>query len=1216
MNEDNTKWKFAVDTGGTFTDVVGLNETGRLRTLKLLSHSSAYRDASVEGIRRMLALDPGEPLPETAIKGIRFGTTVATNALLEKKGGRVLLLITEGLSDLLQIGYQNRPDIFRLCTVKPLPLYSELVEVDERLDSGGNVVRGLDAAALGDAVRGLDKSAIDAVCVVLMHSWINPVHELLCEEILLSNGFSNVFLSHRTASLIKIVMRGQTTLVDAYLSVVLSNYMKEIRKKTGCIDIRFMQSNGIPCRPEHFTGKNAILSGPAGGVVAVSRALPEAGSQGVIGFDMGGTSTDVSRLDGRPEMSYERVIGGLPLQAEALNIVTVAAGGGSILAFDGQKMTVGPQSAGSRPGAACYGLGGPLTITDANLLTGRLVPAYFPRTFGPDGTAPLDTSATREKFNSLSEQINDASSASLTPQEIAAGFLRIANEKMAMAIKEISVSKGLDARQYALVCFGGAGGQHACHIASLLDISKILIHPLSGVMSAYGIGLAKEARRTARTVLLPCDRDRWFQLGRILAEMEGDLLGEDTDPAEDFTFQRELDLRPAGAETALTIPYGEFKDSISFFLDQYERFYGFRPATEELEIVTVRTEVRSSSEFFPAFTEASLPEGRMTSPASYHEIYYAGGMVSAPVYWRESLSPGFYIEGPALILDSISTVVVDHGFRAEVGRTGFIVITAVSQNIAMSAGPSAKPDPVLLEVFNNIFTGIAAEMGITLRNTAHSVNMKERLDFSCGVFDSEGSLVANAPHIPVHLGSMPETIKAVLEDSRGTMKPGDVYLTNNPYRGGSHLPDLTVVCPVFSSSGEVIFFTAARGHHSDIGGRTPGSMPSSAAHIGEEGILIDSLLIVRDGIFREDRLREVISITGFPARNIPERIADVKAQIAAAHKGVVELSMVISKYGWDTVRQYMAFIQENASYSVKKALFRLLRHGRVFSASFEDHLDDASLIRVAITIDAGPDPPATLRAVIDFTGTGKQHRKDNLNAALSVTKSAVLYVLRCLIDSDIPLNSGCLDPVDIIVPPGTILSPAYPAAVASGNVETSQRVVDVLLGALGAAAASQGTMNNLLFEAEGETPYYETIAGGAGALPGCPGASGIQVHMTNTRITDPEILELRHPGVRLRRFTLRKGSGGRGRYSGGDGVIREIEFLKAAIVSILSERRVFAPYGMAGGSPGEKGLNLWRKATGATVSLGHRCVLSVDAGDSIIIETPGGGGYGKETDLP
>lgn len=1216
MHGEGGKWKFAVDRGGTFTDIVAVDPTGRFRILKLPSDSPAYRDASIEGIRRLLGLGKGEPLSGDVVGEIRLGTTVATNALLEKKGGRVLLLITKGFSDLLEIGYQDRPEIFRLCTAKRSPLYRTTIEVDERLDSRGNIIRPMDDKALCESIRGVDMTLMDAVSVVLMHAWKNPVHELRCEEILRSQGLTNIFLSHRAANFIKIVSRGQSALVDAYLSTVLSVYLKSIENETGDIPVRFMQSNGVLCSPEFFTGKKAILSGPAGGVVAVSGIARETGSHGVIGFDMGGTSTDVTRLDDQPEMSYERIVGGLPLQTDALNIVTVAAGGGSVLGFEGRRMTVGPESAGSCPGPACYGFGGPLTITDANLMTGRLIPRFFPMAFGPDRSSPLNAAVTAEMFDNLAKTINHETGTSLLPRETAAGFLDVANEKMAMAIKEISLSRGFDVRRHDLVCFGGAGGQHACPIASLLGIRKIIIHPLGGVMSAYGIGLAREARRTARTVMLPCHRGKWKELGRIFEEMENDLLSGNPTPAGALVFRRELDLRPAGAETSLSISYRDFDRTVGNFLNKYERLYGFRPASEELEVVAARTEARDSSDFFPPFPQVATPTLPIPAPVYHNEIYYSTGALKAPVYLRESLSPGVRLEGPAIIIDGITTVVVDSGFHAEIGETGAIVITCLSRRTKTALRRSAGPDPVLLEVFNNLFMGIANEMGITLRNTAHSVNMKERLDFSCAVFDSRGGLVANAPHIPVHLGSMSGTVKAVLEDTGDTMKEGDIYLTNNPYRGGSHLPDLTVICPVFSKGGDLIFFTASRGHHSDIGGKTPGSMPPSASHVHEEGILMDSLLIVRDGVFREQMLREVLSAVKHPARNISERIADIRAQIASARKGVDELSRVIRRYGWDTVEEYMKHIQKNASDSVKEALFFFLGENSRFTSSFEDRLDDGTVIRASVIIDGGPNPPATLHAAIDFTGTGGQHCNDSLNAALSVTYSAVIYVLRSLIDSDIPLNSGCLEPVDVFVPAGTLLNPRYPAPVASGNVETSQRIVDVLLGALGVAAASQGTMNNILFEVEGEPPYYETLAGGAGAVSGCPGASAIQVHMTNTRITDPEVLELKHPGVRLDRFQIRKGSGGGGLFRGGDGVIREIRFLRPAAVSILSERRVIAPYGLHGGIPGKKGLNLHKKANGDISVLPHRCILRADANDSIIIETPGGGGYGEEKDPP
>jgi 5-oxoprolinase (ATP-hydrolysing) len=1207
------KWRFAVDRGGTFTDVIGLDPAGQFHSRKLLSHSSAYEDSSIEGIRRMLALEPEELLPEEKIAGIRFGTTVATNALLERKGGKTVLIITKGFRDLLEIGYQDRPDIFQLCIKKFLSLYSEVIEVDERVDARGRKVRECDVQTLSMRIEKLKNENIDAVAVVLMHSWINPAHELLCEKALQDSGFSNIFLSHRTANLIKIVSRGQSTIVDAYLSAVLSLYMKGIQKATGGIPVEFMQSSGALSDGRFFLGKNALLSGPAGGVVAVARISEDRELKGAIGFDMGGTSTDVCRYEGGFQKKYEQTIAGIPLQVETMDIVTVAAGGGSILNFDGQKMTAGPESAGASPGPACYGFGGTLAVTDANLITGRIIPEYFPDIFGTDGKSPLDTGIVKEKFIQLADAINRAMGTSYSSEETANAFLRVANEKMAMAIKEISVSRGFDIRDYALVCFGGAGGQHACSIAALLDIDTIIIHPLSSLMSAYGIGLSNPALKSVRSVLKVFDRKMYEGLASIFRQMEEQLL---TDRKKGITYEtkREIDIRPEGTDTFLTLEYQEFAALVKTFKEQYKRLFGFNVEAVSLEVVNVRVEIIESETFFIPFKSGEMSCSSMPAPESYRDVYYSDGPVKAGVYRRSSLPAFAEIKGPSVIIDSSFTAVVDPGFKADIDEDGTIIIKRTSAiKKDTSAVSSGRPDPMLLEVFNNLFMGIAAEMGSTLRNTAYSVNMKERLDFSCAVFDSEGNLVANAPHIPVHLGSMADTVKAVVEAKGGTMVRGDVFLTNNPYRGGSHLPDMTVICPVFSGEGRLIFFTASRGHHSDVGGTTPGSMPPSAMHIDEEGVLVDNFLLVRDGNFREGELKDILSRHTYPARNIPERIADFKSQIAACRKGMSELLLIIERYGLQTVLDYMGHIQDNSEYSVKAALFRFVKDNGFFHSAFEDRLDDGTPVKASVTIKGGSNPPETVRAVIDFSGTGEQHFHDNLNAPSSVTRSAVLYVLRSLINRDIPLNSGCLKPVEIIIPDGSIMNPVYPAPVASGNVETSQRIVDVLLGAFGTAAASQGTMNNFLFEVEGETPYYETIAGGAGAMQDCPGASGVQVHMTNTRMTDPEVLEFRHPGVRIEQFTLRKGSGGKGLFPGGEGVVREMKFLKPAIVSIISERRSVGPYGTQGGEAGKKGENIHKKASGEIRGLKHREALKIDEGDSIIIRTPGGGGYGKDS---
>ena len=1212
LPEPAAKWRFAVDKGGTFTDVVGLDPYGNYHALKLLSYAPHYQDASLEGIRRLLGLKSNEPLPAGKISSIRFGTTAATNALLERKGGRVALLITKGFADLLEIGYQNRPDIFQLCIRKPLPLYSTVIEVDERIDCHGEVIKDLDAGNFSGALGEIDPIRTDSVAVVLMHSWKNPAHELLCEKILRQRGFSHIMLSHRTMNLIKIISRGHSTLIDAYLSRPLFAFLDGIKKETGGIPISFMQSNGSLSPPASFTGKNALFSGPAGGVSAVAKIAEETGFKGVIGFDMGGTSTDVSRFDGEFEKGYEKIIEGLPLLTEMLNITSVAAGGGSILNFDGRKMRVGPESAGSYPGPACYGFDGPLTVTDANLFRGRLVPDYFPKNFGPKRNSPLYTRVVEEKFHVLADEINSALGTSFTSREVASGFLRIANEKMAIAVKEISISRGFDVRDYALVCFGGAGGQHACMVASLLNIKEIIIHPFSSLLSAYGIGFAKPARKTARTVLKPYTRDADNDLVSVYQEMEKGLMGKEIVSETAHTIKKEIDLRPKGAEAFLSLPYGPFDETVAVFKERYRKLFGFDIADADLEVVNLRIEILETAGFFVSYHEKEGNPGRKFFPVSHQELFYEGNILQSAVYMRESIPSDIKIKGPACIVDKNSTVIVDPGFEARIDKAGIIILKRISEDHRLSARHGTKPDPVLLEVFNNLFMSIASEMGFVLRNTSRSVNIKERLDFSCAIFDARGNLVANAPHIPVHLGAMSDTVQAILDDKSNTMQPGDAYLSNNPYRGGSHLPDMTVVCPVFSDRGEIIFFTASRGHHADVGGKTPGSMPPSASHIDEEGVLIDNLLLVRKNLFREDELREALRTGRYPARKPGQCVSDLKAQIASCRKGVKELLQMVGRYGLSTVTDYMRFIQENAEYSVKKALQRFLKNVGTYCSAFEDHLDDGTPLRVSISITGGTSPPETLRAVIDFTGTGGQHVTDNLNAPFSITRSAIMYVLRTLINDDIPLNSGSLAPIEIIVPEGNLLNPSYPAPVASGNVETSQRIVDVLLGAFGIAAASQGTMNNLLFEVKGETPYYETIAGGAGAVDGCPGASGVQVHMTNTRMTDPEILEFRHHGIRLEQFTLRRNSGGEGKFNGGNGVIREIRFLKPATVSILSERRVFAPYGVQGGTPGGKGLNIYKKADGTIILLTHREALEVEKNDAIIIKTPGGGGFGKK----
>ncbi len=1209
MADRKKKWRFAVDRGGTFTDVVGLDPDGRYHSLKLLSSSPQYRDASIEGIKRVLGYE-GSPLPSDRIDGIRFGTTVATNALLERKGGTVLLVTTEGFADLLEIGYQDRPDIFSLCIEKKTRLYSRVLEVKERIASDGTVLTPLDTSLFEEQLRRYRNDDIDSVAVVLMHSWINPSHELLCEEALRKSGFEKIYLSHRSMNTIKVVTRGQSTVVDAYLGPVLQMYLDGILKDVGDIPVEFIISSGGLKRTEQLTGKEMLLSGPAGGTVASAYVCRAMGKTGVIGFDMGGTSTDVSRFDRDFEIVHETRITNIELKTDMISINTVASGGGSIIEFDGQKLTVGPESAGAYPGPACYGFGGPLTITDANLFTGRIVPEFMPETFGPERNSPLSVSISEEAFLKLTETVNKQTGSNLTPHEVALGALTIANEKMAMAIKDISVSRGFDVRRYALLCFGGAGGQHACQVADILGINEIIVHPLSGVFSAYGIGLSRPTERRVKTLLKRISDVSDTLLEEHFQELTLQAVKVLNSPTK-YNIKKEIDIRPCGTDTYITVRYHNLKNSQEDFIRRYRTLYGFTPDSEDLEIVNLRVEVSREEDFFVPYTPVSHTK-MAPEPVKYQNLYTLQGVFDCPVYKRHDLTVGFEATGPLIVVEGNSTTVVEPGFSVSVMKNGCMLIRKEqAEGHKKTVKTKEGADPILLEVFHNLFMAVATKMGYTLRNTAHSVNMKERLDFSCALFDAGGNLVANAPHIPVHLGAMADTVSALLEEKTNEIKPGDIYVTNNPYRGGSHLPDVTVIAPGFREDGRIGFFVAARGHHADIGGITPGSMPPESKHIDEEGILIDSLLVLRDGRFHEEALKGVLTRHPYPARNLHERIQDIKAQIAACLKGIEEVKNISREYGWKTLSEYMAHIQENAAYMVRKRLAEFLKDRGEFTGAFEDCLDDGTRISLTLKILAGDNPPDTVKAIFDFSGSSSEHTNDNLNTPLSVTRSAVLYVLRSLLKTNIPLNSGCLRPIKLIVPKGTIINPRYPAPVASGNVETSQRVVDVVLGALGIAGASQGSMNNLLFQVQGEPPYYETIGGGSGATEGCPGVSAVQVHMTNTRITDPEVLEVRHPGVRLKRFAIRRGSGGRGLYPGGDGIIREIVFLKPAVVSVISERRVYSPYGIKGGCSGLRGVNLLRKTSGQIKRLPHRFSITLQAGESIIIKTPGGGGYGK-----
>lgn len=1219
------RWFFSVDRGGTFTDVMGIDPRGEVHMSKLLSRSDRYADPAIEGIARMMGVSRGHPLPQSRVATIRMGTTVATNALLERKGIPVALFITRGFRDLLEIGYQNRPHLFKLVIEKPEKVYRCVKEVNERIDHTGKVIRPLDADAAWEDLLRIRRMGISSVAIVLMHSWKKPDHEIALARLARKAGFPQVSVSHEIMPLIKIVDRGQTTVVDAYLSPLLRAYIESIRRYTGNIHLEFMQSSGGILDAPSVSGKDAILSGPAGGVIGAAAVARLNNLSESIGIDMGGTSTDVSRYDGTFEKVLEMKTGGIQFHAPALRVNTVAAGGGSLLWFDGQKLRVGPESAGARPGPASYGLGGPLALTDANLLLGRLIPAYFPKTFGSRQQSPLDTGIVKAKFRELTAEINGVLGTSLTPVQVALGFVKIANETMARAIKEISVSRGFDVRTHGLIAFGGAAPQHACALARILGMQSVVIHPAAGILSAYGIAGASHLRYMVKSVIRPLDRPFTRSLSRrveTLAKPEVQELIQAGSGKETIRTHCYLDIRPEGTDTFLTLPVTHpSRETLPetlprTFRKEYRRLFGFDPADSPLEVVNIRVEVvagghlfRETRERMPGDTKGRVPP---VLPRETVPVYFHPEATSTPVYRRQDCPVGCRIRGPAVIVEEFSTTVVEPGFAATVSPYRHLILTREEEKREMV---STRRDPVMLEVFNHLFMSAAEQMGYTLANTAHSTNIKERHDFSCAIFDPEGNLVANAPHIPVHLGAMGESVKSIIADNKGRMRPGDVYCMNNPHKGGSHLPDVTVVAPVFSRrdpGDSPLFYVASRGHHADIGGIAPGSMPPFSSSLEEEGVVIDNFLLVREGRFRERQIRELLLSGPYPARNLEERISDLKAQIASLNAGIRELDRLVEKYGFGTVRAYMGHVRDNAARAMEEALARLLLGKRQILRRFEDTLDDGSTIAVRLTLMRGNGSSPSCTAEVDFSGTGPQI-PGNLNAPVSVTKAAVLYVFRSLIDEDIPLNSGCMVPITVRIPRGCLLNPSSDAAVAGGNVETSQRIVDVLLGALGVAAASQGTMNNFLFgRADGRgKQYYETIAGGSGATPGHRGATAVQVHMTNTRITDPEVLESRYPEVRIDRFAIRRGSGGKGKFRGGDGTIREILFLRSRKASIVSERRRYPPYGLAGGSPGVRGRNLLIRSDGSRRELGGKAQLTVKRGDRIVIKTPGGGGYGK-----
>ena len=1194
-------WQFWIDRGGTFTDIVARGPDGQMITHKLLSEApERYADAPIHGIRTLLGLRPEQPLDGHLVDAVKMGTTVATNALLERKGEPTLLVITEGFADQLRIAYQNRPDIFARHIVLPDMLYRRVIEVRGRFLADGTELTPLDEAGAERDLRAAYDSGLRSVAIVFMHSYRYPDHERRVAAIARRLGFTQVSVSHEVSPLMKIVSRGDTTVVDAYLSPILRRYVDQVSGALGGARLMFMQSNGGLTDAVTFKGKDSVLSGPAGGVVGAVRASEAAGLGKVIGFDMGGTSTDVWHYAGAFERRYVTEIAGVRLRAPMMHIHTIAAGGGSILHFDGSRYRVGPDSAGANPGPACYRRGGPLTVTDCNVMIGKIRPAHFPSVFGPRGDQPIDPEIVREKFNALADEIALATGERRSPEAIAEGFLKIAVENMANAIKKISVQRGYDVTGYALCCFGAAAGQHACLVADALGMGTVFVHPYAGVLSAYGMGLADTRVLKERAVEvelgdhLPAELEAVF--ATLTQEGERELQQAGLPPAR-VTVERSLQMRYRGTDSALLVPFGDRAAIVAAFEERYRQRYGFIDRTKKLIIESAVVEVIGETEVVNEPT-ATRRRAAGVAPATIDQgsTHFADRRLDTPIYARDALEPGDRIAGPAIIIEPNSTTIVEPDWRAEVTARNHLIMTRARPRERRVAIGTAV-DPVMLEIFNNLFMSIAEQMGSTLENTAHSVNIKERLDFSCALFDAEGGLIANAPHMPVHLGSMGESVRSVLRNRRGALKPGDVYVLNAPYNGGTHLPDVTVITPVFDAKGrDILFFTASRGHHADIGGITPGSMPPDSRTVEEEGVLIDNFQLVEGGEFREAALRALLASGRYPSRNIDQNVADLKAQIAANEKGVHELNGMVAQFGLDTVQAYMRHVQDNAEESVRRVI-GVLKDGR-----FDYPMDCGGHIVVNVMIDK-----TNRSARIDFTGTSPQ-LSSNFNAPSAVCRAAVLYVFRTLVDGDIPMNEGCLKPIELIIPEGSMLSPRYPAAVVAGNVETSQCITDALYGALGVLAGGQGTMNNFTF-GNARHQYYETVSGGSGAGPDFDGTSVVQIHMTNSRLTDPEVLEWRFP-VLLERFAIRGGSGGAGRHRGGDGAIRRIRFLEPMTAAILSNSRDVAPFGVAGGQPGHKGRNYVERTDGTITKLTGADRTEMNVGDVFVIESPGGGGFG------
>jgi 5-oxoprolinase (ATP-hydrolysing) len=1235
-------WQFWIDRGGTFTDIVARRPDGSLVTHKLLSENPGrYRDAAVHGIRELLGLAAGAPIPADAIEAVKMGTTVATNALLERKGERTALAITRGFADALRIGYQNRPKLFVRRIELPTLLYDRVIEIDERIGAHGDVVGALDLEAARRDLAAARAEGVEALAIVLMHGYRYPAHERALASLARDLRFTQVSVSHEVSPLMKLVSRGDTTVVDAYLSPILRRYVREVERdlrgedegaaaeiamdarRQGADDetvqvvrrgggdeankadarslprLQFMQSSGGLTDAHRFQGKDAILSGPAGGVVGAVEVSRIAGFGAIIGFDMGGTSTDVTHYAGEYERAFVTEVAGVRLRAPMMRIHTVAAGGGSICAFDGARFRVGPESAGAVPGPASYRRGGPLTVTDCNVMVGKLDPALFPKVFGPNGDLPLDADVVRTKFAALAAEVAAKTGQTRTPEEIAAGYLEIAVANMANAIKHISVERGYDVTEYTLCCFGGAGGQHACLVADALGMTRVLLHPFAGVLSAYGMGLADVRSLKQQAVEARLSADALVAADSAFAALEEAARGEVAAQGIASTriaVTRTLHLKYEGTDTTLETGVAPIEGIVAEFERRYRQHYGFLMPGKPLVIEAVAVEAvgrtHDARDSAPSFKPRSAPLRALST----NRVYTDGRFHDAAVYDRGDLRPGDAIPGPAVIREDNATTIVEPGWRATFTERGDIVL-ARFEAARRDHAIGTTADPVLLEVFNNLFMAIAEQMGVTLANTAYSVNIKERLDFSCALFDAEGNLIANAPHMPVHLGSMGESVRTIIDRRAGTMRAGDAFVLNAPYNGGTHLPDVTVIAPVFLSGAQPEFYVASRGHHADIGGITPGSMPPDSKHVDEEGVLLDNVQMVAEGRFLDAEMRAILAGGRYPSRNVDQNLADLRAQVAACAKGAEELAKMVTHFSLPVVRAYMTHVQDNAEESVRRVL-DVLTDGR-----FRYELDSGAAIAVAISIDK-----VAREATVDFTGTSEQ-QPTNFNAPSAVCKAAVLYVFRTLVDDEIPMNAGCLKPIRIVIPEGSMLAPRYPAAVVAGNVETSQTVTDTLYGALGVLAASQGTMNNFTFGNDAYQ-YYETISGGGGAGPDFDGSSVVQTHMTNSRLTDPEVLEWRFP-VRLESFSIRRGSGGAGRHRGGDGAVRRVLFLEPMTAVMLANHRRVAPFGVAGGEPGALGRNWVERADGRREEFGATFAVEMGAGDVFVIETPGGGGYGS-----